>query len=83
MCCTQDNTSTDKNFSLRALRDSEFKTRGNISDSMHMAHAPAKTKAAPVKTVNPISDEVKELLSNLPDLSFSESSSKTSLLNIY
>lgn len=76
VCCTQDNTYTDKNFSLRSVNDSQFKQRGNISASVHDAHAPKKTLAAPVNAVNPISEEVKEILSNLPDLSFDENNCK-------
>jgi hypothetical protein len=68
----------DKNFSLKSVRDSELKHRSQINDSYHEAHAPRKTLAAPVEKVNPISDEVKEILSNLPDVSFDEKTGKSS-----
>lgn len=79
MCCSSDNTLKDKNFSLRSIRDSEFRSQNKFSESVIDTHAPKKTVAAKVDKVNHISNQVKEVLASLPEISFEDTTGKISI----
>ncbi len=67
MCCAHDAAINEKNFCLKSYQDVETKSSKVRAQSQGFSdHAPMKSVAALVPTVNNISPTVKQILPLLP-----------------